>query len=585
MRHGGRILAEALKAHGVERVFSVPGESFLAALDGLYDAGIPNTVCRQEGGAAMMAEAWGKMTGRPGICFVTRGPGATNASAGVHVAKQDSTPMVLFVGQIARTDRDREAFQEVDYRQMFGGLAKWAAEIDATDRIPEYVARAFDLAMSGRPGPVVLALPEDMLSAESEAPDLTPAPRPVPGISEAQLAAITEALAGAERPLVIPGGSVWTQEDADRLARFAETWGLPVAVPFRRQHLFDNRLPNYVGDLGVGMNPKLGEALREADCILSLGSRLGDTLTNGYELMSPAAQGRRIIHVYPDPDEIGHLWRADPGIAACPRAALKALADAPAPRQWSDWTARLRANYEAWRQPKETPGAVKMERVMTWLSDNLPEDAIIANGAGNFATFIHRYHQFKRVGTQLAPTSGSMGYGLPAAVAAKIRHPERTVVCVAGDGDIQMTVNELSTAAQEGAAVIVIVANNGRYGTIRMHQERHYPGRVSGTDLFNPDFAALARAYGGHGEMVERDEDFAGAFQRAQAAGTLAVIELRLDPEALTAGATLTEVRAAGEAALRARAPAEQKPAPAPVPAPAPAPEPPRGFLGRLFGR
>ena len=585
MRHGGRILAEALKAHGVERVFSVPGESFLAALDGLYDAGIPNTVCRQEGGAAMMAEAWGKMTGRPGICFVTRGPGATNASAGVHVAKQDSTPMVLFVGQIARTDRDREAFQEVDYRQMFGGLAKWAAEIDATDRIPEYIARAFDLAMSGRPGPVVLALPEDMLSAESEAPDLTPAPRPVPGISDAQLAAITEALAGAERPLVIPGGSVWTQEDADRLARFAETWGLPVAVPFRRQHLFDNRLPNYVGDLGVGMNPKLGEALREADCILSLGSRLGDTLTNGYELMSPAAQGRRIIHVYPDPDEIGHLWRADPGIAACPRAALKALADAPAPRQWSDWTARLRANYEAWRQPKQTPGTVKMEKVMTWLSDNLPEDAIIANGAGNFATFIHRYHQFKRVGTQLAPTSGSMGYGLPAAVAAKIRHPERTVVCVAGDGDIQMTVNELSTAAQEGAAVIVIVANNGRYGTIRMHQERHYPGRVSGTDLFNPDFAALARAYGGHGELVERDEDFAAAFARAQAAGALAVIELRLDPEALTAGATLTEVRAAGEAALRARAAPEQKPAPAPVPAPAPAPEPPRGFLGRLFGR
>lgn len=585
MRHGGRILAEALKAQGVERVFSVPGESFLAALDGLYDAGIPNTVCRQEGGAAMMAEAWGKMTGRPGICFVTRGPGATNASAGVHVARQDSTPMILFVGQIARTDRDREAFQEVDYRQMFGGIAKWAAEIDATDRIPEYVARAFDLAMSGRPGPVVLALPEDMLSAESDAPDLTPAPRPVPGISDAQLAAITQALAGAERPLVIPGGSVWTQQDADRLARFAESWGLPVAVPFRRQHMMDNRLPNYVGDLGVGMNPKLGEALREADCLLSLGSRLGDTLTNGYDLMNPQAQGRRIIHVYPDPDEIGHLWRADPGIAACPRAALAALSDTPAPRRWSEWTARLRGNYEAWRQPKETPGTVRMERVMTWLSENLPEDAIITNGAGNFATFIHRYHQFKRVGTQLAPTSGSMGYGLPAAVAAGIRHPDRTVVCVAGDGDIQMTVNELSTAAQEGAAVIVIVANNGRYGTIRMHQEKHYPGRVSGTDLFNPDFAALARAYGGHGELVERDEDFAAAFQRAQAAGTLAVIELRLDPEALTAGATLTEVRAAGEAARRARAPAEEKPAPAPVPAAEILPQAPRGLLGRLFGR
>lgn len=584
MRHGGRILAEALRAQGVDRVFSVPGESFLAALDGLCDTGIANTVCRQEGGAAMMAEAWGKMTGRPGVCFVTRGPGATNASAGVHVARQDSTPMILFVGQIARADRDREAFQEVDYRQMFGGLAKWAAEIDQTERIPEYVARAFDLAMSGRPGPVVLALPEDMLSAECDVPDLTPAPRPVSGISETQLAAVTGALAAAERPLVIPGGSVWTQEDADRLARFAAAWGLPVAVPFRRQHLMDNRLPNYAGDLGVGMNPRLGEALKASDCILSLGSRLGDTLTNGYDLMTPAGQGRRIIHVYPDPDEIGHLWRADPGIAACPRAMLAALAGASAPRRWDDWTAGLRAAYESWRQPKETPGAVRMERVVTWLSDNLPEDAIITNGAGNFAAFIHRYFQFKRVGTQLAPTSGSMGYGLPAAVSAKIRHPSRTVVCIAGDGDIQMTVNELSTAAQEGAAVIVIVANNGRYGTIRMHQERHYPGRVSGTDLFNPDFPALARAYGGHGELVERDEDFAPAFGRAQAAGTLAVIELRLDPEALTTGATLSEVR---DAALRAKAPPRQNAAPAPAPAvpPQPEPESARGLLGRLFGR
>jgi len=585
MRHGGRILADALKAHGVERVFSVPGESFLAALDGLYDAGIPNTVCRQEGGAAMMAEAWGKMTGRPGVCFVTRGPGATNASAGVHVARQDSTPMILFVGQIARSDRDREAFQEVDYRQMFGGIAKWAAEIDQTDRIPEYVARAFDLAMSGRPGPVVLALPEDMLSAESDAPDLTPAPRPVPGVSEAQLAAIIGALAGAERPLVIPGGSVWDQQDADRLARFAESWGLPVAVPFRRQHLIDNRLSNYVGDLGVGMNPKLGEALRQADCILSLGSRLGDTLTNGYDLMSPQGQGKRIIHVHPDPDEIGHLWRADPGIAACPRAVLAALAEMPAPRRWSEWAAGLRTSYEGWRQPKQTPGAVKMERVITWLSDNLPEDAVITNGAGNFAAFIHRYFQFKQVGTQLAPTSGSMGYGLPAAVAAKIRHPDRTVVCVAGDGDIQMTVNELSTAAQEGAAVIVIVANNGRYGTIRMHQEKHYPGRVSGTDLFNPDFAALARAYGGHGELVERDEEFAGAFQRAQAAGTLSVIELRLDPEALTTGATLSEVREAAKAA-KARPELAPEAAPRPVVADNTAEPPtPRGLLSRLFGK
>ena len=590
MRHGGRILADALAARGVDRVFSVPGESFLAALDGLYDLGIQNVVCRHEGGAAMMAEAQGKMTGRPGICFVTRGPGATNASAGVHVAMQDSTPMILFVGQIARSDRDREAFQEVDYRQMFGGLAKWAAEIDDTGRIPEYVARAWDLAMSGRPGPVVLALPEDMLSAQSDAPDLDPGPAPVAGVSAAQVDAVTAALAAAERPLVVPGGSVWTQDDAGNLARFAERWGLPVAVPFRRQHLFDNRLPNYVGDLGVGMNPKLGEALQASDCVLSLGSRLGDTLTNGYDLMNPRAQGRRIVHVHPDPDEIGHLWRADPGIAACPRAMLAALADAPAPaRRRDDWTAGLRATYEAWQQPKETPGQVRMERVIGWLSDNLPDDAVITNGAGNFASFIHRYFRFKQVGTQLAPTSGSMGYGLPAAVAAKIQHPDRTVVCVAGDGDIQMTLNELSTGAQNRAAVIVIVANNGRYGTIRMHQEKHYPGRVSGTNLYNPDFAALARAYGGHGEVVTDDADFPAAFQRAADAGTLAIVELKLDPEALTTGATLSETRAAAEAAQRGKAAA---PAAAAAPGDADPTEPPqppeptpaaRGFLGRVF--
>ena len=545
MRHGGQILVDALKGQGVDRVFSVPGESFLAVLDGLFASGIQNVVCRQEGGAAMMAEATAKLTGRPGICFVTRGPGATNASAGVHVAKQDSTPMILFIGQIARSDRDREAFQEVDYRQMFGGLAKWVAEIDQTDRIPEYVARAFDLAMSGRPGPVVLALPEDMISDLSDAPDLPPAPRPVPGISDAQRDAICAALATAERPLVIPGGSIWMQEDADLLARFAESWGLPVAVPFRRQDYMDNRHPNYAGDLGVGMNSRMGDALREADCILSLGARMGDTLTAGYTLMNPAAQNARIIHVYPDPDEIGHLWRADPGIAACPRAALRALADSPAPRRWDDWTAALRAHYEDWQTPRETPGQVKMEQVICWLSANLPDDAIITNGAGNYASFIHRYFRFKRACTQVAPTSGSMGYGLPAAVAASLNHPDRTVVCMAGDGCLQMTVNELSTAAQYGAKPIVIVANNGRYGTIRMHQEKHYPGRVSGTDLFNPDFAALARAYGGHGEIVADGADFADAFARARESGKLAVIELQLDPEALTTSATLTQTRQA----------------------------------------
>lgn len=455
--------------------------------------------------------------------------------------------MILFVGQIARSDRDREAFQEVDYRAVFGTLAKWVAEIDQTERIPEYVARAFDLAMSGRPGPVVLALPEDMLSAKVDVPDLAPAPRPVQGISDDQLAAICKALAASERPLVIPGGSTWSQEDATRLAHFAESWGLPVAVPFRRQDYMDNRLPNYAGDLGVGMNTRMGDALRQADCILSLGSRLGDTLTAGYELMHPAAQGRRIIHVYPDPDEIGHLWRADPGIAACPRTVLKALADTPAPRRWDDWTEALRAHYEDWQTPRETPGRVKMEKAICWLSANLPEDAIITNGAGNYAAFVHRYFRFKCARTQIAPTSGSMGYGLPAAISAKLRHPDRIVVCMAGDGCLQMTVNELSTAAQYGANVIVIVANNGRYGTIRMHQEKNYPGRVSGTDLANPDFAALARAYGGHGEVVTDDADFPAAFGRARDAGSFAVIELRLDPEALTTAATLSQIRATAE--------------------------------------
>jgi len=553
MRHGGQILVDALASNGVKRVFSVPGESFLAALDGLYASGIQNIVCRQEGGAAMMAEAHGKVTGRPGIAFVTRGPGATNGSAGVHVARQDSTPMILFVGQISSADRDREAFQEVDYRAMFGPLAKWVAEIDRTERIPEYVARAFHLAMSGRPGPVVLALPEDVLSARAETPDLAPFSPPLAAVAGESVRAIADALAGAERPLVVPGGTLWSQQAAEDLARFAANWGLPVAVPFRRQGHMDNAHPNYVGDLGVGMNPALGKALQEADCILSLGSRLGDTLTRGYELMSPERPHARVIHVHPSPDELGHLWRPAPGLVADPREVVARLAELPAPRNWSERTAALRAGYENWRKPRPTPGAVRMEEVVAWLSQNLPPDAVITNGAGNYAAFVHRYYGFRRWGSQVAPTSGSMGYGLPAAIAAKLEHPERTVVCMAGDGCIQMTVNELSTAAQHGAAVIVIVANNGRYGTIRMHQEKTYPGRVSGTDLASPDFPALARAYGGHGELVTRQEEFGPAFQRAHEAGGLAVIELRLDPEALSTGATLAETRAAGEA-LRQRA-------------------------------
>lgn len=552
MRHGGQILVQALRANGVTRVFSVPGESFLAALDGLVDSGIRNIVCRHEGGAAMMAEATGKLTGRPGVAFVTRGPGATNASAGVHVARQDSTPMILFVGQIARGDQDREAFQEVDYRAMFAPLAKWVAQIDATDRIAEYVARAFHVAMSGRPGPVVLALPEDMLSAQADIPDLAPAPAPLSYVAPQSVEAVADALATARRPLVVAGGSQWSQDAAEDLARLAAAWDLPVAVPFRRQDRMDNRLPHYVGDLGVGMNPALAAALREADVILSLGSRLGDTLTGGYSAMDPVRPHARVIMVHPDPDQLGTLWRADPGLVADPRRVVAALADLPAPTtRWSDWRARLRASYDDWQTPHPTPGALRLEQVVGWLAQNLPANAIVTNGAGNYASFLHRYYRWRCHGTQLAPTSGSMGYGLPAAIAASLTHPDRTVVCLAGDGCLQMTVNELSTAAQYGATPIVIVANNGRYGTIRMHQERHYPGRVSGTDLFNPDLPDLVRAYGGHGELVERDEDFAPAFERARLSGRLSVIELRLDPEALTPGATLTQTR---DAALRARA-------------------------------
>lgn len=550
MRHGGEILVSALKAQGIARVFSVPGESFLAALDGLHESGITNIVCRHEGGAAMMAEATGKLTGRPGVGFVTRGPGATNASAGVHVARQDSTPMVLFVGQIARAHRDREAFQEVDYRAMFGPLAKWVAEIDDTSRIPEYVNRAFHVAMSGRPGPVVLALPEDMLSGQSDAPDLAPTAPAAGALAPETAAAICEALAVAKRPLMVLGGGGWSAADAARAEAFAQSWGLPVAVTFRRQDSVDNSHSHYVGDLGVGMNPALARRLGAADCLLILGSRFGDIPTGGYEIMDPAAPGKVILHVHPDPNVPGAVFRADVAGVARASDALAALAALPARGgDWADWRAEARAEYEAWQAPKATPGAVRMEEVIAHLNEALPGDAILTNGAGNYAAFLHRYYRFSQPGTQLAPTCGSMGYGFPAAIAASLAHPGRDVICMAGDGCFQMTLNEMSTAVQHGATPIVIVANNGQYGTIRMHQERHYPARISGTALANPDYAALARAYGGHGEVIVDQAEFAGALARAREAGTLAVIELRLDPEALSTGMTMAQTRAAGEAA------------------------------------
>jgi acetolactate synthase I/II/III large subunit len=549
LRHGGQILVDQLKIQGVTRVFSVPGESFLAVLDGLHDSGIQNVVCRHEGGAAMMAEATAKLTGQPGIAFVTRGPGATNASAGIHIARQDSTPLILFVGQIDNRHRDREAFQELDYRATFGPIAKWAAEIDQIERLPEYISRAFHVAVSGRPGPVVLALPENMLSGHAHVPDI-PARAPTPAsVCAEQIDAILDHLCRAQRPLVIAGGSVWSTETARNLARFAETFDLPVCATFRRMDRIDNRHSHYAGDLGVGMNPRLARRLQDADCLLILGSRFGDIASGGYELVDPAAPGKTILHVHPDPDELGRVFRPDLALAAPAIDVIARLArrTAPAHPDWRDWTTAARADYDAWRSPRETPGEVKLEQIVAWLSNTLPDDAIVTNGAGNFAAWVHRYLRARAFPGHLAPTSGSMGYGLPAAVAASLHHPDREVVCVAGDGDFQMTLNELSTARQYGAAFVTLVCNNGRYGTIRMHQERHYPGRVSGTDMFNPDFAALARAYGGHGERVERTEDFPAAYARARESGLPAVIELVLDPNALAPRQDLLEARAQGE--------------------------------------
>ncbi len=545
MRHGGKILSDQLVRLGVRRVFSVPGESFLAALDGMHDSGIQNVVCRHEGGAAMMAEAYGKMTGQPGVCFVTRGPGACNASAGVHVAMQDSTPMVLFVGQIDNRQTDRETFQEVDYRAMFGGLAKWVAQIDHTDRLPEYIARAWRVALSGRPGPVVLALPENMLSAAADVADFSgQILHDDAGHPDSASNFITE-LRNAERPLIVVGGPHWNAAAAVDLMAFAEVMQTPVVTAFRRQDYADNRHPHFAGDLNVGINPRLAARVKEADCLLLLGTRLGDTATQGYTLLDPANPDKTILHVYADPDELGRVYgptlswvcRADIAIKN-----LLAVAEPVSDRKKLVTSAR--ADYEAWITPQESPGAVKQEQVISWLSDNLPEDAILASGAGNYAAWLHRYFVHKRYGTQLAPTSGSMGYGFPAAVSASLEHPDRDVICLAGDGCFQMTLNEMSTARQHGAKPIVIVMNNGRYGTIRMHQEKTYPGRVSGTECASPDYAALARAYGGHGETVTDGAQFADAFARAKASGTVAVIECVLDADVLSTGQSLSELAA-----------------------------------------
>lgn len=534
--HGGQVLVDALAAQGVTRAFAIPGESFLAALDGFYDSAIDLVICRQEGGAAMMAEAHGKLTGRPGVVFVTRGPGATNAAAGVHIAFQDSTPMVLFVGQVARDQRDREAFQEVDYRAMYGPLAKWVAEIDLTERIPEYVSHAFHVAASGRPGPVVVALPEDMLSAPCDAVPIRAAVPVENGPSDDAIKAIRAELAKAERPLVIVGGGGWSAKAAGDLARFAAAWDLPVGASFRCQDYVDNRCDHYVGDVGIGINPALADRVREADLILALGPRLGEMTTSGYTLLDVPEPRQSLVHVHADPSELGRVYRPTLAINASPARTAAALTTtrSSGPPVWSTWRADARADYAVWQEPQPTPGVLRMEQVIAHLNDVLPDDAILTNGAGNYSAWLHRYYRYRAYRTQLAPTSGSMGYGLPAAVAAKIEVPEREVICLAGDGCFQMTCQEFGTACEVGANIIVLIANNARYGTILMHQERHYPGRQSGTTMRNPDFAAWARAYGAFGETVTRDEDFPAAFSRARQAGAPAILDLKIDPRAIS---------------------------------------------------
>ena len=545
-RTGGQLIVEALKANGVSRVSCVPGESYLAVLDALYESGIETVVCRQEGGAAMMADTWGRLTGEPGICMVTRGPGATNASAGLHIARQDSIPMILFIGQVQRDAREREAFQEVEYRRAFTEFAKWVGEIDDARRIPEFVTRAFTVATSGRPGPVVLTLPEDMLVEEVEAPEAKPY-TPVeahPGPS--QMAAFAKMLGEAKRPIFIIGGTRWSEESVATFRTFAENHKLPIGCSFRRQMLFDHLSPSYAGDVGIGINPALAKEIKESDLVVLLGGRLSEMPSSGYTLLDIPYPSQKLIHIYPEAEELGRVYRPDLAICAAPDDFVAALSSIslPANATWAERTAAIHAAYLNWSTPPQSgPGPVQMGPIMDWIEANVPEDAIFTNGAGNYATWVHRFHRFRRFNTQSAPTSGSMGYGLPAAVAAKHLFPEREVICFAGDGCFMMHGQEFITAVRYGLPIITVLVNNGTYGTIRMHQEREYPGRVSGTDLVNPDFNAFAKAYGGHGETVEKTEDFAAAFERARASGKPAIIEVKLDAEAITPTRTLTQIR------------------------------------------
>ncbi len=560
-RSGGQILVDALAIHGVDTAFGVPGESYLDVLDALRDSAIGFIVNRQEGGAAFMAEAYGKFTGRPGVCFVTRGPGATNAAIGVHTAYQDSTPMILFIGQVGSDFMDREAFQEIDYRRMYGQMAKWVAQVERADRLPEYIARAFQVATSGRPGPVVLALPEDMLTAQASVADARRYQPVQAAPAAAQIDALRAMLAAARRPFVLVGGAGWDAQACQDLRRFAEANALPVGCAFRFQDLLDNEHPNYAGDVGIGINPKLAARIAGADLVIAIGPRLGEMTTGGYTLLAAPVPRQRLVHFHADPEELGSVYQAELMINSGPRQACAMLA-AMAPVDTAPWRAALaeaRTELAAWQAcpPIFQDGAAPLNlwQLVQELMAQAPRDTIITNGAGNYATWAHRFYRYGQMRTQLAPTSGAMGYSVPAGIAAKIVDPARTVVTFAGDGEFLMNGQELATAVQYRAGVIVIVFNNGMYGTIRMHQERGYPGRVSGTELHNPDFAALARAYGASGEVVETTAQFGPALARALAhtrgQALPALIELRYDGNLITPNATLDAIRQNAQASAR----------------------------------
>ena len=545
-RSGGKILVDALSSHGVSHVFCVPGESYLPVLDALLDQNsIRTIVCRQEGGASMMADAYGKLRHQPGICFVTRGPGASNAAAGVHIAQQDSTPLILFIGQVDRSMAGREAFQEVDYRLMFGSLAKRVEQIEDPGRIPEIVSRAFHTAINGRPGPVVIVLPEGVLSDIAPTQDVKPYQKVEPSLGNSEVEMFNSLLSAAKQPLVIAGGRGWLPESRKLFHRFASLWDLPVSTAFRYQDCFDNNNAQYVGDVGIGINPNLKSAILNADLLLAFFIRLGEITTSGYKLINSPMPHQLLIHVYPGIEELGSVYRPDLAINAGPNRLFDVISkvEPVASPTWGEWRMDLREDYVSWSKPRQQPGTVQLGEVIRSLGTELPRDAIITNGAGNYTGWLHRYHSYSESGTQLGPTSGSMGYGLPAAIAAKLLKPERTVIAFAGDGCFLMTGQELATAVQYKLPIVIVVVNNSSYGTIRMHQEKRYPDRISGTDLLNPDFCTFARAFGAYAEKVRETEHFVPALRRALSENRPSLIEIITDKEAISQSQTLTEIR------------------------------------------